>query len=308
MRTLTEEQVKFFEREGYLLVKDLFSDEEVEDFRAACRRDEPGDTACRAGFHNVMLMPKVVAIMHDLAGDDLIYLGLSLTRTHDTPKPVRSRFFHTDTVNDDHDYTTVYPVYNTGIYLQDRINWSGGLKIIPRSHTWPCVTNKTITELVKNFVKRLLSFDFQGAWYVMAPYRSINVETSPRDFLIWYVRTHHSGYAVRLKWFPSVSLAPVFENWVPSFLRLPDHPDRDVILSIYATPSRYLETYVKDQISKAHRKDHFLGNACLDSPEMQAVAKSLGVTIRNDGYQYAKDPKSAFHVRGGLVKASGGHQ
>lgn len=308
MQALTDAQVAFFKREGYLHLPGFFSPGEVAEFKTACKTNAPGDTACRTGFHNVMLTPKVVAVMKDLMGAPLIYPGLSLTRTDDVPKRVRSRFFHTDTVDEDGDYATEYPVINTGMYLQDHIAWSGGLKIMPRSHTRPCVTHKTVVELVKNITKRLLRLDISGAWQIVAPRHSINIPTMPGDFIVWYVRTHHSGYAVRPRFFPNLSLPPIIENWIPSFLRLPDNPERDVILSIYAAPSKYFESYLNAQVRKAHRKEHFLGNWCLESDELTRQVAALGVTIRNDGYHYARDPKSRFDVRPGQVLASGGQQ
>ncbi len=305
---LSDEQIRFYRENGYLQLKDFFTDEEVESFRKGCERNAAGDTTCRSEFKQWMLSPKVVAVIHALLGERLYYPGLSLTRTNDKPLPVGTRFFHTDTVNEDGDYETEYGVINTGVYLEDHTAWSGGLKIRPGSHLRPCITNKSVKEVLKKIAKSLIRLDFKGFWQLVQPQRSINVASMPRDLLLWSVRTHHSGYSVRPNFAPSWSLPPTIENLIPSFLRLPDNPERNVMLSIYGAPSKYFENYMKHQIRKAHRKEHFLGNACLEDAELQRAAKALGVEIRNDGYRYAMDPKSEYDVHPGLMKASGGQQ
>lgn len=307
MNTLKSDEVEFFKKNGYLHLKGVFTLEEVTSFMEGCMKDAPGDSMCRPEFKNSMLSPRVVNIVKDLIGEVVIYPGLSLTRTHDVPKPFGLRFFHTDVVNDDGDFATEYAVLNTGMYLEDHTNFSGGLKIRPGSHMRYCTTNKTLKEFWKNLMKRILMVDFAGAWGLVFAGRSVNPDLMPGDLLLWWVRTHHSGYAVRPRLFRSLSLPPIIENWLPSWARLPDNPDRNVILSIFAAPSKYLETYMTHQKRKSHRRAHFLGNACLESDEVMRIATERGVIIRNDGYAYAQDPTSTYDVRTGL-KASGGQQ
>jgi len=227
--------------------------------------------------------------MKDLLGDQLIYPGLSLTRTNDL-NAERGRFFHTDTVDDDYDFNNAYPIINTGIYLQDHKHFSNSLKIAPRSHKRRCITSKSFVDVVKNAVSCIRKGDWEGLGYVLSVTPSINIPSMPGDLILWYVRTHHSGYGVRMRFLPNISLPPIVENWIPSFLRLPDHPERNVMLSIFAAQSKYLDAYIKKQIAKGYRKDHYLNNECLESPELQEQAKKLGITIRNDGYHYVKDP------------------
>jgi hypothetical protein len=299
MRALTEEQVSFFKKNGYLVVKNLFSEEEINGFREGCKRNQPGDSVCRPEFKNSMLLPKVLNIIKDLIGEDIIYPGLSLTRTEDKPKPFGSRFFHSDLIGiEDGDFKSDCPIINTGVYLQDQTNYSGALKVIPGSHTRPCVTSKTVYEACKNIVKYLLKGDLRTAWSILNLHRSVNIASMPGDLIMWYARMHHSGYGIRPRLFPNWSLPPVFENWVPSFLRLPDNPRREVMLSIYAAPSKYLEPYLKNQIRKGYRRTHYLNNACLEEKEVQELAKKNSVTIRNDGYHYAQTHAASASAEG----------
>lgn len=293
MRSLTDEQVQYFKREGYLHLPQFFSEEEVTRLRAGCKMNRPGDSMCRPEFGDVMFSPKLINTMKDLLGDELVYPGLSLTRTNDL-NAERGRFFHTDTIDDDYDFTREYPILNTGIYLQDHANFSNSLKIAPRSHTRKCITSKNLTDVVKNSLTCIKKGDWKGLLGVLSITSSINIPSKPGDLIIWYVRTHHSGYGIRLKMFPNVSLPPIIENWVPDFLRLPDHPERNVMLSIFAAPSKYLDAYIKKQIVKGYRRDHYLNNGCLETEEMKKRAKELNITLRNDGYRYATDPTNGF--------------
>jgi hypothetical protein len=307
MRMLKETDVAFFKENGYLHLKGVFTSAEVASFREGCMKDVAGDSMCRPEFRHIMFSARVVNAVKDLLGETIYYPGLSLTRTNDTPARFGLRFFHTDVVGDDGDFATEYAVLNTGMYLEDHAHFSGGLKIRPGSHQHLCVTHKTLKEFLKDLTKRILMLDFGGAWGLVFAGRSVNPDLMPGDLLLWWVRTHHSGYAVRPRFFRTLSLPPIIENWLPRWARLPDNPERNVILSIFAAPSKYLETYMKQQVRKSHRKAHFLGNACLEEDDARAVAREMGVTIRNDGYTYALNPTSTYDVRTGL-KASGGQQ
>lgn len=291
MRSLTDEQVRYFKREGYIHLPQFFSQDEVVRLREACRMNRPGDSMCRPEFGDVMFSQKLIDTMKDLLGEELVYPGLSLTRTNDL-NAERGRFFHTDTVDDDYDFTREYPILNTGIYLQDHANYSNSLKIAPRSHTRKCITSKNLLDVIKNAIACIKKTDWQGLAGVLSITPAINIPSKPGDLIIWYVRTHHSGYGIRLKLFPNLSLPPIIENWIPDFLRLPDNPERNVMLSIFAAPSKYLDAYIKKQIIKGYRKDHYLNNACLETDDMKARAKKLNITIRNDGYHYVKNPEN----------------
>jgi len=286
MRALSQEQSEFFKKNGYLHISGLFAQEEIESFRKGCRLNKPGDSMCRPEFLNIMFSPRMSNIMKDLLGEKVVYPCLSLTRTNDRPKRFGSRFFHHDAASEDGNYSREYPIVNTGIYLQDHINYSGGLKVIPGSHKKPCITSSTITGAIKNIAGKLIKGDLRGVWAVLNLRRSINIPCKAGDLIIWSVRTHHSGHAVRLRRFSDISLPPIIENWIPSFLRLPDNPERNVMLSIFAAPSEYLEPYIQKQITKDYRKDHYLNNTCLDNEDVKSLAEKLGIIIRNDGHHF----------------------
>ena len=204
-------------------------------------------------------------------------------------KKFGSRIFHTDTVKDDHDFETPYKVINTGVYLQDYAKYSGGLKIAPGSHKRRCLKVKTFTEGSLMIIKSIFKLNWEQILDVLNLHASVNIPSTPNDLILWNVRTHHSGYAVRLSLFPDVSLPPIIENFIPSFLKIPDNPNREVILSIFTAPSKYTEDYIQKQIEKDRRREHYINNGCLDLEEIRALATQTGITIRNDGYRHAKE-------------------
>lgn len=302
---LTKEQIDHFNTEGYLIIKDFLTEEQVENFKAGCKKRLPGDSANHEMFEHITLSQEVGDIMHDLLGDEVLYPGLSFMRTNDFPKPFGSRTLHTDAAYEPGNFDEPYPIINSGFYLQDHTTVSGGLKIIPRSHTRECINIRTIAQGFKKMLRYLLKGDFRRAFYTFDLTPSINIKNGARDFLIWNARLHHAGYAVRLKLFPNISIHPVFENWIPTWMKRPSPNEREVILTIYAKPSEIFEKYLEIQIRKAHRKEFFLASN-LESPEILEIANKAGITIRNDGYHYAKDPTNEFSVRTHKGKVSGG--
>lgn len=296
-KVLTEEQVSFYKENGYLKIPNFLTDEEVSKFKSACKKRIVGDLGGLKEFDYITLQPRVVNIMKDLLGEEILYPGLSFSRTEDFPDKFGSRGFHSDVAYEDNNLSPDYPIINTGFYLQDQTNWSGALKVIPKSHTRKCIYTRSITEGIRKIIRFILKGDLKSAFSVFDLSHSINLDNSPGDMFIWSTRIHHSGYGLRLRFFPNVSLHPLIENFLPKWSHIPLNPERDVILTIYAAPSKIFEEYLKVQIRKKHRREHFLASK-LHELEVQEMAKASGITIRNDGYLYAKDPNSTFDYRG----------
>lgn len=294
---LTHKQKEFFAKEGYLHLKKFFSKEEVDQLIKAARKKHAGDTIMHEDFLNVTLNAKTANVLHELLGEEILYPGLSFARTADKPAKFGSRGYHSDTAYEDNDFSKPYPIINTGIYLQDHVNYSGGLKLIPRSHTRPCIFVRTLPEALKQIIKAFLKGDFVTALRTFDLSPSINVNNEPGDLIIWSMRTHHSGYGRRPRLFKKISLHPIIEDILPNFFFLKDNPDRDVILTVYGTPGEIFEEYMKIQKRKEHRKEHFK-HSNMHQSHIQKKADLVGITLRNDGYEYAMDPKSKFSFRG----------
>lgn len=304
-RTLTEEQVNFYKKNGYLRIPDFLTETEVKKFKEGCKKRLVGDTANHPEFDHITISARMVNILKDLLGEDVIYPGLSFTRTEDFPKKFGSRHLHSDAAYENNDFSQDAPIINTGFYLQDQTRYSGTLKLIPGSQHRERILIKTVSEGVKKFIRLVAKGEFTRAFHLFDAVGIVSVDSGPRDLILWSVRIHHSGYGLRFKWFPKLSLLPVLENWIPRWMHVPLNPERDVILSIYASPGEYFERYMDIQKRKAHRREHFLASK-LETIEIQRLAKESGVTIRNDGYHYAIDPQSEFVTRTDKGLVSGG--
>lgn len=295
--SLTNEQKAFFKKEGYLQLKNFFSQEEVVQLIKAARKKHVGDTIMHDEFLGVTLDTRTTDILHELLGDEILYPGLSFARTGDKPAKFGSRGYHSDAAYETKDFSKFYPIINTGIYLQDHVNYSGGLKLIPRSHNRACIFVRTIPQVLKRMIKATLKGDFKTALYSFDLSPSVNIDNEPGDLLIWSMRTHHSGYGRRPKLFKNLSLHPIIEDLLPDFLFLKDNPDRDVILTVYGTPGEIFEEYMNIQKRKLHRKEHFI-NSNMDQPHIQEKARKANIRLRNDGHEYATNSKSTFSFRG----------
>ncbi len=302
-RVLTPEQVAHYHKNGYLHIPGFLSEIDIKKLKAACQKQLVGDIGVLHEFDHLTLQPRIVTIMKDLLGEVVVYPGLSFARTNDFPDKRGSRGFHSDVAYEDDNFSTHYPIINTGFYLQDHVAWSNALKVIPGSHTRKCIYVRSFKDGFKKMVQFLLKGRWKTALGIFDFSPSVNIESRAGDMLIWSTRIHHSGYGMRPKLFPKLSLHPLFEDILPTWLFLPPHPERDVILSIYAAPGKTFENYMNVQKRKQHRREHFLASN-FETSTVRELAKQSGIMLRNDGHEYAKDPNSVFDYRG-VDKISG---
>lgn len=285
--TLSPEQIHFFHTNGYLLVPNLFTPEEIESFREGCLQDEPGDSLGRPAFRQITLSSRIIRVMEQLLGKQVVYPGLSLTRGNDPVhhKTRGARVFHTDATNDDEDFSQDFLIYNTGIYLQDHSVHSGGLKVKIGSHKFKCIVHDSLSEYFKNLFRAFIQFKFSDLRLLLTYHKSINIPSRPGDFIVFHTRTHHSGHAIRLKLAPNLSMPPILENMIPRWMALPIERSRCVILTIYAAQCRYLDGYIAKQIRKKARETHYL-HSPLKRPEIVELAKRENVLLRDDGFDF----------------------
>jgi hypothetical protein len=285
---ITLKNISELKKHGYIIIRNLFNSNEVEFLEKACDLKKKGDTLTIDEFQNITLSDKILDIFKMIIPNNIVYPCLSLNRSADSPESegeANSRVFHVDSIPDDFDYNVEYGIYNSGIYLSDHKKFSGGLKIRPFSINKKLEKTDTIFVRLKNIIKSLIKFNFKSILENLTFPKSINLDTQPGDLIIWSNRCHHSGHFRRLKLFPNISLEPFLENFLPNFLFIKEPQSRRVILTIYADEkSPYLEEYIKIQINKFRRKEHYLKNEILSSNEQTFFKK--GIIIRNDGYKY----------------------
>lgn len=236
------------EKDGYVIVKSFLSLEEVERLRVLClsdnfkRKDSVilGDIIGHDVFREIIFSDKLTILLREILGEESVYICDGTARGDDKPLVKEARKFHTDSRADDFYFKKEYPIYRFGIYLQDTDDYSGGLKIRPESHKKLCVDHGTVLNGLYRFLKYLQT-------YKSFPPVSIssgkNIDAKAGDLVIWNMRLHHSGHAIRLKVCPKVSLYPWIENWVPDSWKIPEQFKRCVAFFAFGKKSDYLENY-----------------------------------------------------------------
>ena len=263
---------KKFEEEGYLIIKNVFSPEEIEAFRADCYKQYELDTLKNLNFkfaktnarslrgdliskklvRKMILDDRIIHIVKELLGPDIVYFGDSAFQFG-----VGFRGFHRDNVdrefNAGPDWDGDYTIVRFGLYLQDHSTFSGGLKVKRGSH--------------KN-----------------RSGKSVILDISPGDFAIWNLRTLHSGNAVRLKLFPKMPV-DYFERFVPAFLKVDESKERILAACSFARKSKALDRYISEYMNKAEPVKINMKNSPLDEEALNDLSRKVITLVRpSDDY------------------------
>lgn len=284
MSHLSAEEVSRFRRNGYVVVKNLFTREQTTHLRerieALHRRTQgtveqnPDPLYPRASFFvgdvfgkpeladqdYVFLDRRVVAVIKSLIGEPIVYFGDSSIQIGEA-----TRGFHKDNVDRSDaggpDWDSEYTIVRCAFYLEDHSRHSGGLKVRVRSH---------------NHASR-----HRG--------RSVNLSTEPGDLVVWYLRTSHSGNAVRLKGLRGLSLHPRVEGLLPRWLRAPEELERIAMFCTFGRPDHHLDRYIDYQRTRTDMPPHW--RLCGSSPSLLRLAQSRGVVLRSPIPDYGADLK-----------------
>ncbi len=231
-----------FERDGYVVVKNVFSADEIKQMREEAYKQyeidkqkkldfqlpnlptkakySKGDLLSKELLRHALLDDRMLKIARTiLGGEKLIYFGDSSYQIG-----TGLRGFHRDNIDRTDltgpDWQGEYTLIRLGIYLQDHKNYSGGLKIKVGTH--------------KN-----------------ADGKPIFVDSEVGDVGVWSLKTIHSGNAVRLKMFPGYSInTSGKENLVPSFLKKEQQQERISLFMTFALKSSHLYRYINEYTLK----------------------------------------------------------
>ena len=243
-----------FWRDGYLLIKGVFSAEEIQEIRQEslrvlekqeaqnlCEKAGAvtrirGDLLSHDGLRHLVVDDRVLHIVRTILGGQPVYFGDSnfqigrgLRGWHKDNR-LPDRFIHTAG-----DWQGRYDVLRVGLYLQDHAVHSGGLGIRAGSHE----ANPWVRRLEKVPPARLR---------VMASLsygQPVAVASEIGDLVVWNLRTTHSGNVVRLKPFPGRKVPTGVENLAPSWLCLPEDERRVAMFLTYGLEGDHLRRYVE---------------------------------------------------------------
>jgi hypothetical protein len=267
---LSDSDVARFKRDGFLLIKGLFSADEVARFRElGAQVTEPVDLASLPGLENLWTDERLVTIAKRLLGEPITYFGEASYRRHlfpsETPllgklhhdaKGTRAHLFHRQNLPT----PEPYPILRFAMYLQDHSCHSGGLKLVPGSHQMDTSTFNE-AELVH-----------------------LDVPSESGDAVAFCNKILHSPFALRRKNAPHTALSVPDE--VELFARdpdafLPSPAERCAMFVDYAGPSVDADIYIKSRaVNPTNTRDGFLDLALRGS--LIDDAARLGVRLRLD--------------------------
>lgn len=271
-----------FWRDGYLLIKQVFTAAEIADirrraFQVAGKNDgqpqpsdelwvSPRDVLSFDELRDVLLDSRVLHIYHELLGTQhLLYFGDSVLQIGGG-----GRGWHKDNcIPDRYDHTAPdwngrYTLLRFGLYLQDHKHHSGGLGIRVGSHEpfWaakPPLPIPIRSRLAQHYGKPIL------------------VPSEPGDFVIWNMRTTHTGNCVRMRVFPNFKLPPKIESALPMSLRVPEPCMRAAVFCTLAAPSEHVQRNIDYLKSRDYMVKLWGGWA--PSEETRRLATARGVEL-----------------------------
>lgn len=265
--------IDHYRRYGYTIFRNVFNPKEISSMREECLAKGRDVGIGPRDFDGLILSEKLSDLLRTLLGPRIVLFGVSSCRSGDVVADWSSRHLHVDARDDDFDYTRPYPIIHVGIYLQDHDAYSGGVKLRPGSWNRFCVEQYGIRRLIRQLFRE------RSLRQLLPPPRSINLTTRIGDVAAWNLRTHHTGYAVRVRRFPHRSFHPLIENLIPRTFQLPEQDSRCVIFAAYGAPSPYLDRFIENRWRIPMVVESWRRSGASD-PEIQQLAKSRGLDLR----------------------------
>jgi hypothetical protein len=265
---LSAGQIRDYREHGFLLIKGVFSAEEVHAFQAAM--DEGGASAVIPCFrsprlHRLWADPRLTGVAGQLLGDMAFFEGQAIAR-QSPMKPgetVLGRHLHHDAKGTPGNIfnrlhapqTEPYPVLRFGIYPHDYARQSGGLKVVPGSHLTDSSAGAPI-----------------GQCY--------NVPSEPGDLVVFCLKTLHSPYALRFKDNPERAISTEEEDQVVAqrpelFLDAPAR--RSSIFLNYGTTAEFSDLSMKNRALKTYNVYAGYASYLVDGPD-----RSGSIPVRVD--------------------------
>ena len=278
MRIIQTHDKEFLDKNGFLVLHNIFSEDEILSLKEKCHffcglsnytESPAGDVMSLEGIGEVMLDKRFAQISKDILGEKVVYFGDGSLHC----KPNR-RVFHKDSRDDLEDPgSSSYPLYRIGVFLQEHVNYSGGIKFRSGSHKKVRFKRQYFKRFIKGKVNIRSFFNFGKI-----------VNTKPRigDVVIWNLRTDHSGGAVHLKFFPSLGLMPWMDALIPDSMKLPEHDHRMAMFCCFAAPSKPTTKYMMNKIENPKYKN-FWTNCQFDRKAIQDKAKQSEIILDFSG-------------------------
>lgn len=259
-----------FRRDGYAVVRGLFSPDEAEQIRreaidevrdleqegrAWVEEGESGRAVHPAGdmltypaLRRVLLDERLVGVVSQVLGGRPSYWGESSVVVGSYGG---ARAWHTDAYATPVTQGPRYPLIRCGLYFQDTIRHSGGLAVRAGTH----VGVETVPAKLRSRLNTRL------------------VSSVPGDLVFWDMRIFHAGEVVRFKPLPGLPLPLGLQGRLPASLRLPEERERVVMFPTFGLPGPDLDSYLEYQRSREYT--HAIWKAStFDDAVWDAVSKA----------------------------------
>jgi len=256
-----------FRQDGYVIVRQLFTPEEVADMRKraqALPEDERFlDLLSLPTLRGVLLNERLLEVFRSLIGDDLVYYGDSSVSIDSL-----AHGFHKDNPdrNDPNgpDWKGDYPLVRCGIYTQSHKGQPNGLDLRRGSHE--------LTSLQEG--------------------EHLQADTEPGDVVFWNGRTTHSGFGITVRGRP-IDPESLVGKVLWRFPMLRDKPkaQRVVLFASFAAPGAHLERFVTALKSREYGVKRAL--EARHDEEVLEAAKAAGITVRDMKWEVTENP---FHT------------
>jgi hypothetical protein len=256
---------EFYNKNGFLILKNVFSKTEIEQFRENAMKQLEldmannlvtsytnshakhgiGDILSKQYLGNIVLDQRVIKAAKEVLGDDIVYFGDGSYQLG-----VGLRGYHRDNVdrtfNSGPDWQTDYNIIRFGLYLQDHKKYSGGLKVKVGTH-------------------------------MNAEGKSTMLDIEEGDLIFWNLKILHSGNAIRLKMFPNLPI-DYLERYVPEFIKKDEQKERIAMFFTFGTKGKAMERYINEYVLKTPKLLEGIKKSNY-STEIKTLAKVAGVEL-----------------------------
>ena len=224
-----------FDKEGYLLIENFFSKNEVNEFLSACDDDfyikeinMSPEISSNSKLRKIFDNKKFIDLICEISDNKAFYFGCGSLVGHVESNRITWRRLHTDTRgHKSNQFGRTYydpakkewPVFDAYIYLEDFKNYSGCLKVISGSHRKFLPTIGNFLKIIFNISK---DYKFDGTYSLKSiPFLSLfkmrNLKTTPGDLVIFNHAIHHSPNSLIPKFLSNFVLPVFLENFMEKY-------------------------------------------------------------------------------------------
>ena len=295
--SLSPDQLEAFHRDGYTVVRGLFTADEIARLRegayaaaaeAGMRPEDPasvpgfalpGDLASHPQLCHLVTDERLVSLAEQLLGAPPVHFRDSAVGIGGS-----ERGWHKDNRNSDRydtgtpDWHGDYPLIRMGIYCEDHAAHSGGLAVRVGSHRPERTARQRFAQARWGLVRKvrdgvLIRTLASG---MLAKGKPVHVATRPGDVVAWNMRITHSGHSVRPRGLAKVKLPPFVEQRLPKALVRGEEKTRVAIFLSYGAQSPHLARYVEWLKTRA-----YFPPRTKDRPMCDDLAEGAAVEIRD---------------------------